>query len=178
MGSKSACEVSVQEAYRRLGLEPGAGLPAAKTAFRRQVKALHPDTAPATPHTLSSLASIVAAIRVIEAADAGEDAPEIEITPADAARGVTKALRLNGRPVIVRIPAGVEDGARIPAVGDRGRAIVIRIAEADLEPAPPGLRSREFDVLDDFISEFSRPSAAARFARWIRDAEGGASSAA
>lgn len=166
----SACELSIQEAYRRLGLEPDAGLAAAKSAFRTQVKALHPDTARATPETLARLANVVAAIRRIEAAP--QSALTLDIRAADAERGVTRALRADGRPAIIRIPPGAQDGDTLAAVGDPEFRVTLRIQRENA--APEALRPVEFDMLDEFISEFSRPSAAARFARWIREADDGA----
>jgi len=163
---------SIAQAYSALGLEPGDGPDAAKSAFRALVKTLHPDVTPPTPETLSRLAEIVAAMDVIKA-----NAPvclDIEISRTEAATGVTRTLRHGERPVLVRIPAGTRDGERITAVGESGTIVTIRIAAAAETEAPDIPSLIERDDLDAFIHEYSRPSAHARLARWIRKAQSAA----
>lgn len=164
--------MSVQQAYRALGLEPGAGLAAARSAFRTLVKTLHPDVAPPTPQTLARLAEIVAAMDSLKAS-----APvclEVEIASDEAAAGLTRTLRFGDRPILVRIPAGTADGERIAAVGEPDISITVRIfartAGRQEETSDPFFS----DGLDAFIHEYSRPSAHARLARWIRQAQSAA----
>jgi len=163
---------SSAQAYAALGLEPGDGLDAARSAFRALVKTLHPDIAPPTPDTLSRLAEIVAAMDFIKA-----HAPvclEIEISRTEAATGVTRTLQRGDRPVLVRIPAGTRHGERVTAVGEPGTVVTVHlVADADASPADiPSLIGR--DDLESFIHEYSRPSAHARLARWIRKAQSAA----
>ena len=118
------------------------------------------------------LAEIVAAMDLIKA-----NAPvclDIEISRTEAATGVTRTLRHGERPVLVRIPAGTRDGERVTAVGEPGTIITIRIAAAqETGPSdPPSLLDRA--DLEAFIHEYSRPSAHARLARWIRKAQSAA----
>lgn len=163
---------SIAQAYAALGLEPGDGPGAAKSAFRTLVKTLHPDVTPPTPETLSRLAEIVAAMDVIKA-----NAPvclDIEISRTEAATGVTRTLRHGERPVLVRIPAGTRDGERVTAVGETGTVVTIRVADAGETEAPDIPSLIERDDLDTFIHEYSRPSAHARLARWIRKAQSAA----
>ena len=159
---------SIREAYAVLGLDPGAGFKAAKSAFREAAKRLHPDRTTPSPDSLSELADIVAAIRLIEA-----NRPaclEIEISAGDAARGVSRALKLGDKPVIVRIPAGTEDGAQLAAVGEDNVMVTICIRETDAGWAPLSGASDD-EALNSFVDEFSRPSAMSRFARWIRNSQ-------
>ncbi|MBO6797207.1 J domain-containing protein [Maricaulis sp.] len=159
---------SIREAYAVLGLDPGAGFKAAKSAFRDAAKRLHPDVSTPSPDTLSELADIVAAIRMIEA-----NRPaclEIEVTAADAQRGVSRALKLGDKPVIVRIPAGTEDGAQLAAVGEDNVMVTISIREtADGWEKLTG--ENDDEALSNFVDEFSRPSPMSRFARWIRNSQ-------
>lgn len=154
-----------------LGVEPCAGFPAAKTAFRERVKQLHPDQTPPTPDTLSELADIVAAIRYLESHRPA--CLEVEISAFDAEMGVTRALKFGDKPIIVRIPAGVQSGAEIGAVGEDDVRVTVNV-KADVK------RPREVDYglmndqLDDFVAEFSRPSAISRLARWIRKSQSAA----
>ena len=159
---------SIREAYAVLGLDPGAGFQAAKSAFRDAAKRLHPDVSTPSPDTLSELADIVAAIRMIEA-----NRPaclEIEITAAEASRGVSRALKFGDKPVIVRIPAGTEDGAQLAAVGEDNIMVTISIRET--EDGWQRLTGENDDeALSNFVDEFSRPSPMSRFARWIRKSQ-------
>lgn len=167
--------LTVVAAYAAFGLEPGAGLIAAKRAFREQVKTLHPDTTEPTPEALSRLAAIVDAIRYLE-----KTLPacmEIEISALQARQGLTRSLRSGERAIIVRIPPGVTDGACLQAVGEPDTTVQVRVLATtpatgpDMGKAPA---APDFEPLDDFIEAFSRPSANARFARWIRKAQSAA----
>lgn len=163
--------LTVVAAYAAFGLEPGAGLNAAKRAFRDQVKTLHPDTTEPTPQALTRLAAIVDAIRFLE-----KFLPtclEVEITAEQARRGLTRSLRSGERTIIVRIPPDTMDGACLQAVGEPDINVQIRV-RADAPAAPAPVEIADFERLDDFIEAFSRPSANARFARWIRKAQSAA----
>lgn len=159
---------SIREAYAVLGLEPGAGFKAAKTAFREAAKRLHPDITTPSPDMLCELADIVAAIRLIES-----NRPaclEIEISAVDARKGVSRALKLGDKPVIVRIPAGTEDGAQLAAVGEDHVMVTISIRDrAEGWQALTG--EHDDEALSNFVEEFSRPSPMSRFARWIRNSQ-------
>ncbi|WP_339748559.1 J domain-containing protein [uncultured Maricaulis sp.] len=163
--------LTVVAAYAAFGLEPGAGLIAAKRAFRERVKTLHPDTTEPTPEALSRLAAIVDAIRFLE-----KTLPacmEIGISAHQARQGLTRSLRSGDRAIIVRIPPGVTDGACLQAVGEPDTTVQVRVLAATNEPGKPPA-APDFEPLDDFVEAFSRPSANARFARWIRKAQSAA----
>jgi hypothetical protein len=163
--------LTIAAAYAAFGLEPGAGLIAAKCRFRDEVKTLHPDTTEPTPEALSRLAAIVEAIRYLE-----KHLPtcmEVEISAEQARQGLTRSLRSGERAILLRIPPGVADGSSLQAVGEPDITVQIRVAA----PAPGASKTPEpadFEPLDDFIEAFSRPSANARFARWIRKAQSAA----
>jgi hypothetical protein len=163
---------SIRQAYLSLGLEPGAGQAAARSAFRALVKTLHPDVTPPTPQTLSRLAEIVAAMDCIKAAR--PVCLEVQISTTDAATGLTRTLRAGERPILVRIPAGTADGARIAAVGepDIWVTVHVRSHSDQADDKLPGMAPAA--DLDAFIHEYSRPSAHARLARWIRQAQSAA----
>jgi DnaJ-class molecular chaperone len=163
---------SIREAYSALGLMPGDGPGAAKSAFRALVKMLHPDIAPPTPATLARLADIVAAMELIKAA--GPACLEIEIDSTSAATGLTRTLRSGERPILVRIPAGIRDGEQIAAVGEPDILVTIRVHARSAPQAEPDSVLAESADLDAFIHEYSRPSAHARLARWIRKAQSAA----
>ena len=163
--------LSIATAYAALGLEPGAGIIAAKRNFRDQVKKLHPDITEPTPDALCKLADIVGAIRFLE-----HHLPaclEVLLTPDQAKRGLTRSMRSGTRTIIVRIPPDTADGTCLTAVGDPDATVQIRILRASSETAPVD-DPLDFEPLDEFIEAFSRPSANARFARWIRKAQSAA----
>tara|TARA_R110002126_G_scaffold192073_1_gene340253 strand:+ start:488 stop:994 length:507 start_codon:yes stop_codon:yes gene_type:complete len=163
--------LTLAAAYAAFGLEPGAGLIAAKRKFREEVKTLHPDTTEPSPAALSRLAAIVEAIRHLE-----RHLPscmEVEINCEQARRGLTRSMRSGEWTIIVRIPAGIADGSFLQAVGEPDISVQVRV----IALAPDAARTPEpadFEPLDDFIEAFSRPSAHARFARWIRKAQSAA----
>lgn len=163
---------SIRQAYRALGLEPGAGPAAAKSAFRTLVKTLHPDVTPPTSQTLTRLAEIVAAMECIKAAR--PVCLEIEISGTDAATGLTRTLRSGERPILVRIPAGTRDGEQIAAVGEPDIMVTVRVLARRGEMSGEGADPFIHADLDAFIHEYSRPSAHARLARWIRQAQSAA----
>ncbi len=163
--------LTVSAAYAAFGLEPGAGLTAAKSRFRDEVKTLHPDTTEPTPEALTRLASIVEAIRFLE-----RHLPacmEVEISADQARRGLTRSLRSGERAILLRIPPGVTDGASLQAVGEPDIMVQVRVLAAAPQTAATPCPA-DFEPLDDFIEAFSRPSANARFARWIRKAQSAA----
>lgn len=163
--------LSIATAYAVLGLEPGAGIVAAKRNFRDQVKKLHPDITDPTPEALGKLADIVGAIRYLE-----HRLPaciEVQLTPTQAKRGLTRSLRSGEHTFIVRIPPDVPDGACLSAVGDPDATVQIRILK-DSDVTAREADPLDLEQLDDFIEAFSRPSANARFARWIRKAQSAA----
>ena len=162
---------SIDAAFRALGLSPCAGLSAAKTAFRDRVKTLHPDVSTPDETSLSQLADIVAAIRYLE--DHLPACLELEIGQRDAARGVTRTLRVDSRAIIVRVPAGTRDGHFVTPVGETEISIRISVRADDVsDPALPG--ALDIAGLDEFVEEFTRPSANARFANWIRKSQSAA----
>ncbi|WP_203293174.1 hypothetical protein [Maricaulis parjimensis] len=163
---------SLRDAYSALGLEPGDGPLAAKSAFRTLVKTLHPDVTEPTPQTLTQLARIVAAMELIKAV--GPTGLDLEISSNQAATGLTRTVRHGERPLLVRIPAGVLDGEIIHAVGEPDITITIRITASEPVPESPAAPLVESADLDAFIHEYSRPSAHARLARWIRKAQSAA----
>jgi hypothetical protein len=167
----TSCVFSVASAYATFGLLPEAGLDAAKKTFRDLVKTLHPDVTPATPKTLSRLAHIVAAMRYLE--DMIPACMEVEISESQAKTGTTRTLRTGEKSVLVRIPANTKDGSNIPAVGETDIIVLVRVLKnkTNQEDSPEPF---DFGPLDDFIDEFSRPSANTRYTRWIRKAQSAA----
>ncbi|WP_323762526.1 hypothetical protein [Maricaulis sp.] len=170
--------VSLDAAFAVLGVAPVDGVAAARAAFRSRVKRLHPDVTPPTAATLAELAHIVAAMDYIRAS-----APvclEIEITAAQAERGLTRTLRHGDKSLLVRIPPGTHDGADLAAVGEDRISVTIRVQSAEEAPVDP--RSDFSDCpdfpdaadLDAFMHEFSRPSVTTRLARWVRKAQSAA----
>ena len=159
---------SIREAYAVLGLDPGAGFDAAKSAFRDAAKKLHPDVTAPSPDTLSELADIVAAIRFIESRRPA--CLELQISASEAANGVTRALKYGDKPIIVRIPAGVMNGASLAAVGDDSVQVQISILAGEDAPCA----QTDSAALEDFVDTFSRPSPMSRFARWIRNSNSAA----
>lgn len=162
---------SIGAAYAALGLPPGAGLDAAKRSFREAVKALHPDITPPTPETLSQMADIVAAMRFLE-----HQIPaclEVEISAQDALQGLTRTLRIGERSVILRIEAGSRDGDMLAPVGEPDTTIQLRVRAPEFGAEA---QSDEIDLpdLEDFVDQFSRPSANTRFARWVRKSQSAA----
>jgi hypothetical protein len=159
---------SVNEAYAIFGLRAEDGLTAAKRKFRDLVKTLHPDVTPATPETLSRLANAVAAMRQLEQVIPA--CMDLEISARQARDGITRTLRAGNKRVLVRIPAGTKNGDIVNIVGEENAAVMIHVlaaTAAELAPCDP----LDFGPLDDFIDEFSRPSANTRFAGWIRKAQ-------
>lgn len=164
--------VSLDAAFAVLGVAPVDGVAAARAAFRSRVKRLHPDVTPPTAATLAELARIVAAMDYIRA-----NAPvalEVEISAAQAARGLTRTLRHGDKSLLVRIPAGTRDGTGLTAVGEDRISVTIRVqAEGEtVAPAPPDFPDAA--DLDAFMHEFSRPSVTTRLARWVRKAQSAA----
>lgn len=153
----------IADAFRTLGLAPGAALADAKKAFRERVKALHPDRSAPTEDSLAALSNAIAAMRLIESAGLFE--AEVWISPEQGRSGVTRLVSGGLRREFVRIPAGTADGAVLSAIGDPLARITIRYREetgdwtADMPNA---------DAIQRFVADFAAPSPAARFARWAR----------
>lgn len=162
---------SIDAAFRTLGLSPCAGLSAAKTAFRDLVKTLHPDVSTPDETSLSRLADIVAAMRYLD--DHLPACLELEITPDEAVRGVTRTLRVGESAMIVRVPPGAENGILVTPVGETDTSVRIAVKPGQVSPhALPG--ALDIAGLDEFVDEFTRPSAHARFAGWIRKSQSAA----
>lgn len=167
--------VSLDAAFAVLGVAPMDGVAAARSAFRSRVKRLHPDVTPPTAATLAELAHIVAAMDYIRAS-----APvclEIEITAAQAERGLTRTLRHGDKSLLVRIPPGTRDGTDLAAVGEERISVTIRVQSAEAGPVDPRSDCSVFPDaadLDAFMHEFSRPSVTTRLARWVRKAQSAA----
>ena len=163
--------LTLTEAFATLDLPAGSSLDVVKKRFRERVKALHPDHVTATPQTLSDLADLVAAMRRLE--HALPACLALDVTEHEARRGVTRTLRSAGRSLIVRIPAHTQVDCILPAVGETDTYIQIRIIQSPAEAQPEDFLN-DLDQLDEFIHEFSRPSANSRFARWIRNSQSAA----
>lgn len=151
------------DAFRALGLAPGATLADAKKAFRDRVKTLHPDRSAPTENSLAALSNAIAAMRLIESAGLFE--VEVWISPEQGWTGVTRLVSVGFRREFVRIPPGTTDGAVIPAIGDPSARITIRYRE-EAEDWTADLP--ETNAIQRFIADFVAPSPAARFARWAR----------
>lgn len=151
------------DAFRALGLPPGASLADAKSAFRNRVKTLHPDRSAPTEDSLAALSNAIAAMRLIESAGLFE--AEVWVSPEQGRTGVTRLVSSGLRREFVRVPPGTTDGAVIPAIGDPSARITIRYREEaeDWSAAMP-----DADAVQRFIADFAAPSPAARFARWAR----------
>jgi hypothetical protein len=165
--------VSLDAAFAVLGVAPVDGVAAARAAFRSRVKRLHPDVTPPTAATLAELARIVAAMDYIRA-----NAPvalEVEISAAQAARGLTRTLKHGDKSLLVRIPAGTRDGTGLTAVGEDRISVTIRVQSAEGETVAPARPDfPDAADLDAFMHEFSRPSVTTRLARWVRKAQSAA----
>ena len=164
--------VSLDAAFAVLGVAPVDGVAAARAAFRGRVKRLHPDVTPPTAATLAELARIVAAMDYIRA-----NAPvclEVEISAAQAARGLTRTLKHGDKSLLVRIPAGTRDGTGLTAVGEERISVTIRVQAEGETVAPARPDFPDTADLDAFMHEFSRPSVTTRLARWVRKAQSAA----
>lgn len=164
--------VSLDAAFAVLGVAPVDGVAAARAAFRGRVKRLHPDVTPPTAATLAELARIVAAMDYIRS-----NAPvalEVEISAAQAARGLTRTLKHGDKSLLVRIPAGTRDGTGLTAVGEDRISVTIRVQAEGETVAPARPDFPDAADLDAFMHEFSRPSVTTRLARWVRKAQSAA----
>ena len=155
-------------ALAALGLDAGASLEQAKSAFRKRAVALHPDTGVASREELVDLARIIRAMRHLE--HAAPKCIDIELGPGEIAAAVTRTVRVKGHTAVFRIPEDARAGDTIAAVGDP--AIRARIS---ITPPPDEPRTASPDSgLQAFVSEFAAAAPAARFARWLRKARSAA----
>ena len=153
----------IAEAFRTLGLPPGATLADAKKSFRDRVKTLHPDRSAPTEDSLAALSNAIAAMRLIESAGLFE--AEVWISPEQGRTGVTRLVSGGLRREFVRIPAGTADGAVLSAIGDPSARITIRFREETVDWTA---NTPNADAIQRFIADFVAPSPATRFARWAR----------
>ena len=112
---------SVREALALLGLDGVAEGPALTDAFRAAVKAARPDQPGGDAERFRR---VIAAYRLIQASGRSRPAlaapspiraegPVLALTPLQAVRGASAALRLDGRTVRVTVPAGLRTGERL-----------------------------------------------------------------
>ncbi|WP_026353936.1 DnaJ domain-containing protein [Woodsholea maritima] len=189
----TTCTLTPAEAYQTLGLAIGASPAEVKRAFRVQVKDLHPDVVAPTPATLKALAQALAAYRTLEqhgqhATTARHmandpkpviDAGFLDISEAEAVRGVVRTADAAGKRVIIRVPAGAYSGQILYPEGEPYLQLRLRVVEMTAsraqraEPAPSAnTMTVPMDAvgaaLDNFVDQFARPSPARRFANWAR----------
>ncbi|WP_420431477.1 hypothetical protein [Hyphobacterium sp.] len=155
-------------ALAALGLDAGASLEQAKSAFRKRAVALHPDTGEASGEALAELARIIRAVRHLE--QVAPKSIDIELDPGEISTAATRTIRVGGRMAVFRIPENARTGDTIAAVGDPALRARIRVNPAPGEPESVSPASG----LQAFVSEFAAAAPAARFARWLRKARSAA----
>ena len=171
-------------AYRTLDLKAGADFDAVKAAFRRQVKAVHPDSNETTPETLARLAALLNAYEHLK-----EQAPrcvELTLTPEEARKGGLRTVAVGERNAMVRLPKDARSAMVLTPIGDPNWRIRLVVRDEMVEEPPETAaksphpstrtdadRAREEaaafgGLLDGFMERFVRASPAARLAKWVR----------
>lgn len=138
--------VSLLESYRLLGLNGPVDDEALKSAFRRAVKAARPDM---PGGDADRFRRVIAAARLIQASAPSRPAlaaprataarpaplPALALTPLQALRGARVDIRVEGRRLRVRAPAGVRTGDHVRLRGgaadgdDLYLPVLIRVAD-------------------------------------------------
>lgn len=132
--------IAIAEARRQLGLSPGADAEAVQRAFRKAVKAAHPDLVGGDGARLRLVIEAYQCLgggtRAVPDA-APEAAPDLtreirlEITPAQAMAGGWARTELDdGRSVQVRLPPGLRSGDRVRVSGEMLLVSIINAAAA------------------------------------------------
>lgn len=136
MRVRSQSEIaSAEEAWALLGLTGPADAEALRAAFRSAVKAARPDAPGGDDERFRK---IIAAWRLVQQpaplALAAPDSPApagpvITISPLDAVRGGAAEVRLTGRRLRVRVPAGLRSGEhlRLKAAGGAGADLYLPV---------------------------------------------------
>jgi len=162
-----SCDRESKRALYVLGLGPDASLEDAKSAFRQHAKRLHPDHTPATPETLSQLASMIKSIRYLENSSKLDVA--ITISADEARRGISRTVTHKAKSGVFRIAPDTPSGTLISAIGDPTFFASIFVeAQPDI-----GACDRE-SGLNQFMNDFVKASPASRMAGWLRKARSAA----
>lgn len=144
--SSTEGRLTLLESYRLLGLEGPVGDQALKAAFRKAIKAARPDM---PGGDADRFRRIIAAARLIQASAPSHPAlaapratverpaplPALALTPLQALRGARVDIRIEGRHLRVRAPAGVRTGDHVRLRGgatdggDLYLPVLIRVAD-------------------------------------------------
>ncbi|PWE16971.1 hypothetical protein DDZ18_09695 [Marinicauda salina] len=183
-------ESVIREAYKALGLRGDEDFETVKSAFRKRVKSVHPDTSeePATAETLKALQRMLKAYELLR-----HHAPryfELGVTPEEARKGGLRTVDVGERTVMIRMLPFSKTGAIIVPMGDPKWRIILNVRDEMVdggeEEGPKEREARErkqreleeaaaraqADVeggtLGAFYEKFVKASPAARFANWVR----------
>lgn len=180
---------AILAAYRVFGLEGDEDFDTVRSAFRRLVKAVHPDTAAdSSKETLARLQRMLKAYEVLRVY-----APrfhELVITPEEARAGGLRTITVGDRSTMVRVPPYAKTGAVVVPVGDsnwRVRIVVrditvdggLEVGKAEREARERKRRELEemkareaaeesAGLLRAFCDMFVKSSPASRLANWVR----------
>lgn len=178
-------------AYRVFGLEGDEDFDTVRSAFRRLVKSVHPDTAAdSTKQTLARLQRMLKAYEVLRMY-----APrfhELVMTPEEARAGGLRTVMVGDRNTMIRIPPYAKTGAVVIPVGDPNWRVRIVVRDVTVDGgAEVGTAEREArerkkreleemkareaadesaGLLQAFCDMFVKSSPAARLANWVRKA--------
>lgn len=180
---------AILAAYRVFGLEGDEDFDTVRSAFRRLVKSVHPDTAAdSSKQTLAKLQRMLKAYEVLRMY-----APrfhELVLTPEEARAGGLRTVLIGDRNTMIRILPFTKTGAVVVPVGDptwRVRIVVRDITVdggAEVGAAEREARERKKRELEEmkaresadesasllqaFCDMFVKSSPASRLANWIR----------
>ncbi|MEO1040448.1 MAG: J domain-containing protein [Pseudomonadota bacterium] len=173
---------AIDHGYRILGLASGADFDAVKSAFRKRVKDVHPDTGQTTPQALAALADLLKAYELLKV-----HAPrciEYAITPEEARKGGLRTIEMGDRTAMIRVPKDARTGIVLAPIGDAHWRVRIVVRDIMVDDAPQSeasadeaTRSRRLaeeeaatygGILRGFLERFVKASPAARMAKWAR----------
>jgi hypothetical protein len=107
---------AVLAAYRLFGLEGGEDLDTVKAAFRRRIKAVHPDSGGAEPGSVKKLQLMMKAFEVLQMYAPRE--LELVLTPAEARKGGLRTVQLEDKSAMVRLTPFAKSGMIFVPVGE------------------------------------------------------------
>lgn len=186
MSEMSEPPEAVLSAYKALGLQGDEDFDAVKAAFRRLIKAAHPDTTSKDPATLRKLQILLKAYEILQAY--APRSIELILTPDEARKGGLRTVTVEDRAAMVRITPFARSGMTFTPIGEtRWRMkVLVRepIVDAGQEEGPAerarrekiareraALEARKADeeagLLKTFLNAFTR-SPPARLAKRLR----------